>query len=152
MIAVFQVGKSEVHTIEVYSSLFFAREIIKVDGIEVINKQKFPFWLTDYMQFEVGEEEKNLVELKYNTMIFRSRAYVNGKLHVGCLFPQVAGYNAYIIATIALIVALLAGGLAFCSFSNTSWKKQTHLYSIDKDPPHELKPLTSPEPSDIDSH
>ena len=108
MLAVFQVGKSEVHSIEVFSSLLFGREIVKVDGEEVINKKKFPIWFRDYMQFEVGDEEKKQVELKYNTLTFSSKAYVNGKLHVGCLFPQVVGYNALIVATVASLGVVAA--------------------------------------------
>ena len=113
MLAVFQVGKNEVHSIEVFSSFLSGREIVKVDGVEVINKKKFPIWLTDYMQFEVGDEEKNQVELKYNVSTFSSRAYVNGRLHVGCLFPQVVGYNALMVATAALIGVVAAFTLRY---------------------------------------
>jgi hypothetical protein len=149
MLAVFQVGKSEVHTVEVYSSLTSGKEIVKVDGEEVINKKKFPIWFTDYMQFEVGEEEKYNVELKYNAMTFSSRVYVNGQLHIGCLFPQVAGCNAIIIAYIALAVTLITG---IFILSTTSEKNHRHSYpySIDKEPPHALHPLGSPAPSETD--
>ena len=108
MLAVFQVGKSEVHSIEVFSSLLFGREIVKVDGEEIINKKKFPIWFTDHMQFEIGNEEEHRVELKYNVLTLSSRAYVDGRLYVGCLFPQVVGYNAFILAIIALVISIIA--------------------------------------------
>jgi hypothetical protein len=113
MLAVFQVGKSEVHSIEVFSSLLSGRDIVKVDGEEIINKKKFSIWFTDYMEFEVGDEEKDRVELKYNTLIFSSKAYVNGKLCVGCLFPQIVGYNALIVATVALLGVVAAFALRY---------------------------------------
>jgi hypothetical protein len=31
-----------------------------------------------------------------------------GRLHVGCLFPQVVGYNAIMIAASALLIAVIA--------------------------------------------
>ena len=107
MLAVFQVGKSEFHSIEVFSSLVFSREIVKVDGEEIINKKKFPIWLSDHMQFEVGDKEKHQIELKYNTWSLSSKVYVDGKLYVGCLFPQVIGHNALILATLAFILAMI---------------------------------------------
>ena len=107
MLGTFQVGKDELHFVEVFSSLFFGKEIVKVDGEEFINKKKFPIWFTDHMEFEIGNNEKHQVELKYNTLKFSSKVYVDGKLHVGCLFPQVVGYNAFIFALFALIVAVI---------------------------------------------
>jgi len=104
MIAVFQVGQKEMHSIEVFSYFFSGKDIIKVDGKEIINKRSFRF--TDKMKFEVDNEEKHIIEIKYNALTFKSMAYVDNKLLVGCLFPQIAGYNAFILAMIALLFAI----------------------------------------------
>ena len=103
MLAAFQVGNSEVHSIEVSLSTFFARHTVKVDGEEIINKKGFSNWPRNHVQFEVGDQEKHQIELKYNILALSSRVYVDGKLYVGCLFPQLIGYTALIIAIYSLI-------------------------------------------------
>jgi hypothetical protein len=107
MLASFQVGEIEKHHVEVYSRFFGipALEVVTVDGVEVLRKTKFPIWLTDHLQFEIGDRERHTVELRYNTLSLTSRAYVDGRLHIGCLFPQVIGYNALILASLAFLLA-----------------------------------------------
>jgi hypothetical protein len=105
MIAVFQVGTSEQHSIEVLYSYWTGREVVKVDGIVVLQKQ---IWFSDRVAVEVGSLEKHQVELVCNTLTMTSQAYVDGRLHVGCLFPQVAGYHAMILAVIGQLVAIVA--------------------------------------------
>jgi hypothetical protein len=83
-------------------------EVITVDGVEVLRKRKPPIWLTDHLEFEVGHDERHHVELRYNTLFLSSQAYVDGRLHVGCLFPQVIGYNALILAILAFFVSAFA--------------------------------------------
>ena len=102
MLAVFQVGNSEVHSVEVYSSLNFPRQIVKVDGEEIINNKGFSIWLRNHVQIEVGDQEKHQIEFKFNIFTLSSRVYVDGKLYVGCLFPQIIGYTALIIAIFSL--------------------------------------------------
>lgn len=104
MKASFTVGPQNKHHVEVFSSYWWGKDIVKVDGVKVHEKQKFLIWLTDDIQFDIGDE-KHKVELKYNTVLMKSEAYLNGRLHVGCLFPQIIGYNAMLIAVLALILS-----------------------------------------------
>ena len=115
MLAVFRVGKQEIHTVEVFSSFWRGKEIVKVDGKVVISKQKLPIWFTDHMHFEVGEAEIHEVDLKYSAVRLSSRAYVDKELYVGCLFPEVIAWNAILISLLALTLGALALGLAILS-------------------------------------
>ncbi|MHC5040161.1 MAG: hypothetical protein ACYTHM_22875 [Planctomycetota bacterium] len=108
MLAVFSVGNEEVHRIEVFSSYWTGRDIVKVDGEVVVDKKKSPVWFSEHIHFEVGEKEKHRIDLHFNAITLRSQAYVDDALHVGCLFPQVPGYQAMMIAIIALAIATAA--------------------------------------------
>ena len=107
MLATFQVGDIEKHHVQVYSRFLGipGLEVISVDGLEILRKRKSPIWLTDHLEFEVGHSERHRVELRYNTLTLSSQAYVDGRLHVGCLFPQVIGFNAIILAILALLIS-----------------------------------------------
>jgi len=100
MRATFEVDR---HHIEILSTFWTSLEVVLVDGKEVLRKRKLPFWLFDRLTFAAGEHQ---VELRYNALLMRSEAYVDGRLKVGCLFPQVLGYNALVISLIACLLAL----------------------------------------------
>jgi hypothetical protein len=116
MLADFEVGVNEVHRVEVFSSFLGGKEIVKVDGVQVLDKRKFPLWITDEMQFEVGDEEKHFIVLKYNAVTMKSEVYVDDALHVERLFPQVIRYNIIILA----FSAFLAFALVFLEIMNTA--------------------------------
>lgn len=115
MIAVLHVGQSETHVIEVFTSYWTGSDVITVDGQEVLRTKPFAMLLkwNQRLAFEVGESEKHTVAIVYSNPLSTGKAYVNGRLHTGCLFPQALAFNAYLWSIGAffftvLIVALMA--------------------------------------------
>jgi hypothetical protein len=108
MVAVFQVGDAEKHSVEVFSSFWKSRDIVMVDGVVVLQKYRPLIWFKDRVSFQVGEKEKHHVELVYSAIAMTSQAYVDGQLYIACLFPQVPGYNALGLALLAVAMAVLA--------------------------------------------
>ncbi len=92
--AVFEVGTSERHVVEVFLSQF-GTEVYAVDDVEVLRLKSMSVRGT--RQFEVGQSERHLVEVKLDMMPswkcfaapnWTAEVYVDGQLMVAELFPE----------------------------------------------------------------
>ena len=106
MIAVFQIGDKEHHRVEVEQPMLGRQMAVKVDDkIAVTHSARYgQFSYT--IPFSVGNAERHDVEIRFNYLTFKYEVYVDGKVFIGCLFPQAVGYNAFFMALLALLWAV----------------------------------------------
>jgi len=104
MITTFQVGNNEKHRVEVVQPFIGRKMIVKVDDTVVAEHVSPP--QSFVVRFSCGKEEVHQIELSINYVTFKYEAYLDGKIIVGCLFPQAAAYNALGIAIMALVLSL----------------------------------------------
>ena len=108
MIAAFQVGSKETHRVEVHQPFIGTTMTIMVDDV-VIAKHKPPYGIYSYTyRFSCGVNEAHEIELRINYYTFKYEAYLDGKIFIGCLFPQAVGYNALGLAIMANVIAAIA--------------------------------------------
>jgi len=113
MITVFQVGNKETHRIEVEQPFSGRNMTVKVDDVIVAkHAYAYPPLLqllrhpSFTIQFSCGVNEPHKVELRINHLAFKYEAYLDDKIIIGCLFPEVVGYNAFGLAVAAFVLAM----------------------------------------------
>lgn len=83
----FQVGEREIHIVEIFCSST-GTEAFQLDGQEIWRSRRFK--LSSTINFPVGIQEVHSVTIKLRPFAPMAQAFVDGKLVIDQLFPELA--------------------------------------------------------------
>ena len=108
MLNVFQVGNQETHRVEIDQPFIGRLLTVRVDDKVVVTHKANPLKFSHTIPFSIGVDEIHNAELRINYLASKYEAYLDGKLFIANLFPQAIGYNAFILAQMAFVMALFS--------------------------------------------